>query len=117
MSASIVLRKAKQVGRVMSRPIDKVIYDRAAALVVNGWTQQVYARNANGKAVSPLAKTAVQFCAAGALRRAAFEVIGDKTEALVFMVKVPDINDLIDFNESPDATPEAICEVFKARAQ
>lgn len=101
----------------MSKTIDKIIYASAAALIKDGWTQDVYARNANGKAVSPLAKTAVKFCAAGALRRAAYDVIGDETEAWVFVMKVPGIDDLIVFNESADCTPKAIQDVFMTWAR
>jgi hypothetical protein len=64
-----MMRNRVRAGAVMSKPIDKVIYERAAQFIERGWTQEVYARNASGKNVSPFAKTAVQFCAAGALMR------------------------------------------------
>jgi uncharacterized protein (DUF2384 family) len=71
----------------MSRTIDKVIYARAAALLKKGWTSNGLARNAKGRSVSPYSKTAVKFCAVGAIVRATYDVCGDEEKAETFLMR------------------------------
>jgi hypothetical protein len=53
------------------------VIQRALALIVvqETWTRGVLARNAQGTPVSPFAPEAVRFCAIGALRNAAFQIM------------------------------------------
>lgn len=69
----------------MSKNLDQVVYDRVAALIKRGWSGDALARNAKGRSVSPYSKTAVRFCAVGALARAAADVFGDETLADRFL--------------------------------
>jgi hypothetical protein len=52
-----------------------------------------------------------------AYARAAYEVYGCKTEGEVFAMKAPGINELVEFNESPDGSQAAILQIFKTRAR
>jgi hypothetical protein len=53
------------------------VIQRALALIAvqETWTRGVLARNAQGLPVSPFAPDAVRFCAIGALRNAAFQIM------------------------------------------
>src|SRR3954453_12770589 len=53
---------------------------RAHELVTAGWTSQVYARDASGRAVEPQSPAARRFCAVGALIRADWELNGEPFE-------------------------------------
>ena len=53
---------------------------RGRDLVMAGWTSQVYARDASGRAVEPRAAAARRFCAVGALIRADWELNGEPFE-------------------------------------
>jgi hypothetical protein len=100
----------------MSKTLDKIIYERAAKLVESGWTQGAYARNGNGVAVSPFAKTAVQFCAMGAIQRAMSEVNGKKLEGMPLSMKIDDANELIEMNDSRVGTQSIMWSMLKIRA-
>lgn len=51
---------------------------RAGELIQQGWQRGMNAANVSGQSVSPYAPEACKFCAGGALRRAAFETLGEK---------------------------------------
>lgn len=52
------------------------VLERAAALVAAGWTRGSYAKDAQGKDVCERAASAVTFCVLGAVRRAAWDLMG-----------------------------------------
>ena len=61
------------------------VIQRALVLIAvqETWTRGVLARNAQGMPVSPFASEAVRFCAIGALRNAAFQIMqGNECAAL-----------------------------------
>jgi hypothetical protein len=69
----------------MSKPVDQVIYARAAALIERSWTKDVMARDAEGNAVCCLSDTAVEFCAAAAIARAGADMFGIGEEWVHFI--------------------------------
>ena len=57
---------------------------RALALIAvqETWTRGTLARDAQGAPTSPFAPDAVRFCAIGALRNAAFQIMGNECAAM-----------------------------------
>ncbi len=71
----------------MSKPIEAQVLERALLLLNKGWVQDSFAEDKKGLEVSPLSKSAVSFCAVGAIRRAVFDVTGKKNPELVTAVE------------------------------
>lgn len=95
-----------------------------------GWTTEVFARNADNEAVQTFSPNAVRFCALGALRRGIFEVEREGTDgvAAVDQVAVEQAlsrtanrmfgRSLVDINDSGgEASRKAVIEVYKQVAK
>ena len=74
----------------MSRQLERQVIERARGLISRHeqWRTMVYAMDANGRRVDWCAKQAVAFCAVGALRRAAYDLSGDRNHAIMFANKI-----------------------------
>lgn len=69
----------------MSESIFKLVVEKARARIAlrANWTQHATARTRNTRACDPLDPAAVRFCSYGAMVRAAYEVCGNRREAVL----------------------------------
>ena len=59
------------------------ILERAAYIIEsNGWTRGAYGRKLNGESVPATSPDACRFCAIGAIRLAAFELLGKTSQRM-----------------------------------
>ena len=74
----------------MSRQLDSQVTKRARALIhkQEQWRRMVYAMDAKGERVDWCSEQASTFCAIGALRRAAFDLSGDRQHAIMVTNKI-----------------------------
>ncbi|HZT48410.1 MAG TPA: hypothetical protein VFA64_10585 [Hyphomicrobiaceae bacterium] len=68
----------------MSQPLERRVIEAARALIATPltWTQGEFARDASGEPVSWRSPRAASFCVWGALNRAAYELTGDRRQAI-----------------------------------
>ena len=68
----------------MAKPLERQIIEQARGLIARPeqWTQGEFARDRDGKPVSWRSPDAAQFCVWGALNRAAYEMTGDRRQAI-----------------------------------
>ena len=67
----------------MSKPLSQPIIERGRALIAdeNRWCRGALARDESGRQVDPTDAVARRWCAYGALVAAAFELVGDLSQA------------------------------------
>ena len=67
----------------MSKPLPTIVVQGAIDILSdpNRWCRGEFARNKRRQITSPWAADATQFCAIGALRKAAYDVTGDAQKA------------------------------------
>lgn len=89
-----------------------------AAVLRQGWTQYVYARNAGGDRVWPNDPDAVCHCALGAVSSVCGPLINDRSHALVRIAtqKVSPYRSFTQFNDTPGRIAEEVIAVFDAIA-
>ena len=98
------------------RKKDRAVWARALCLLEAGNTRAVQARNAQGKPVNMFAKTAVHFCAGGAMMRAMVDLIHSESGQDRFLKKYrAEIAMLVWFWER--GRKDLVMMVFKMRAQ
>lgn len=89
----------------------------ARALVAEGWTQDAYAQDAEGRDVDPLAHSACKFCCLGAIARVmGIEDVGngqlaDDVPATVSLEKAAGRN-IPSFNDAQGQTKEKVLAAF-----
>jgi hypothetical protein len=68
----------------MSQPLERRVIETARALIATPrtWTQGEFARDACGEPVSWRSSRAASFCVWGALNRAAYNLTGDRRQAI-----------------------------------
>jgi hypothetical protein len=74
----------------MARHLERQVIERAREMISRHeqWRRAAYAMDANGERVDWCAKQAVAFCAVGALRRAAYDLSGDRNHAIRLADKI-----------------------------
>ena len=93
---------------------ERLIAAKALIADERNWTQEVYARNAAMKEVSPLDPTATCFCSLGALRKVSGWAHDDSlpgkyfAQSAVYLLKLDGYIDLFNDNN----THEAVMEMF-----
>jgi hypothetical protein len=67
----------------MTTTVQKQVLINARALITDSahWTRGRLASTADGRAVDPCDPTAIKWCAAGAIYRAAYDLVGDPHQA------------------------------------
>lgn len=90
---------------------------RTRNVLKQGWTQGVYARDANGDVVSPIDSKASQWCLSGALRKAAGISLVAKNpiqesfrKAYIAIMERCHNSDIVSFNDANGRTQEDILE-------
>jgi hypothetical protein len=63
----------------------------AKKLVEAGWVKEAWATNAEGKEVAVMGKTAENFCASGAIERAARQLASGKAKAALLQEKAEEV--------------------------
>lgn len=91
---------------------------KARALIEKGWTQEAWARAADGANVPFSSRSAVCFCAAGALNRA-LQVGGHEWglaeqswQVLEDAIGVSSSSDVVKFNDAPERTQAEVLAAF-----
>ncbi len=92
------------------------VLERAAEVVMNGWTQGWFAKTKNGDLVTTGDVKAVTFCAAGALRVACRELkasplVRDKLREVINTILPPN-SSLTSWNDQDGRTAEEVADFF-----
>lgn len=84
---------------------------KARASIAEGWTQNIYARDAQGESVSSKAESAVCWCAAGAMAK---HVRGDgsQSEAYALLMLAMHCTDIAAWNDSAKRTQAEVLAAF-----
>ncbi len=72
----------------MSKNINSALIERAISLTELGWTQNAFARDRQGRPVSPRSWNAVSYCGYGALMRAAWDMSANENLCSMLMRRV-----------------------------
>lgn len=100
----------------MNKKIVRKVLVVAKNLIKNGWTQGCYAKDANDHPIDSRSKYATNFCAAGAIHRAAddlnlsCEYSIEAKEMILSIIKNINIGD---WNDRPSTTKDKVLNVFK----
>ena len=85
----------------MSQELERQVIDRARALICEPkhWRQMVYAMDDHHRRVDWCSQEAVAFCVIGALRRAAYDLSGDRNRAILIANRIAAKMTTIGFDE------------------
>jgi hypothetical protein len=87
------------------------ILKKARVLIVRGWTQGSFARNARGRPVLANSKRAVRWCAWGALDGAYW--LGDSKALRLLKLSIPGrVKSLSDWNDNPKRKKAEVLALF-----
>lgn len=87
----------------MSKNMSAALVERAISLIESGWTQNAFARDRQGRAVSPRSRRAVSYCGYGALMRAAWDMSASETLYSTLMRRVCQHFSTLEFSRLNDS--------------
>ena len=99
----------------MSKTMDRMVWERAIALIEKGWAKYTYARDAKGNEVNMFDTSAVKFCAEGAVMRAARDVFGNDCLEERFFERFDGDPSLVTMNDR--GCKAAVLKLFRAHAE
>ena len=86
---------------------------KAKRLIEKGWTKRAWARNSHGRAVDAHSRSAVRFCALGAIRLASKGVTADRVGARDALHSVLEFTSNIEnFNDDPGTKKSDVIRLF-----
>ena len=90
----------------------------AAVLVEHGWTQGAGARGRSGKSVLPLGRSAVCWCAIGAIMRAGDRDCDQmKAAEETLLSLLPDHETIAEWNDAPERTQDEVAIMLRLAAK
>ena len=92
----------------------KQILQEGRTLIEKGWTQEKFARDADGDAVLAKSPRACAWCAEGALYAVEknFLAVGEAISLLDDLAKDQEYDSACDFNDHPDTTREDVLDLY-----
>lgn len=97
----------------MSKGIEKMVIERALALIEKGFMKKAVAATRRGKHVEVTSDEAVKFCAVGAIERAMWELTGQERFRDAVMI-VHNVHERL-MSENDEKGKERVIQLFKQR--